>query len=84
MARYATLRNAFLTMNNERFLNLVEVVARSGLSKTTIYRRIKAKQFPQNINLGCRRVVWLESEIAEWQQQQIERNRREAHNAEKN
>lgn len=69
-------------MKSERFLRLEEVATRTGLSKTTIYRRIREKQFPSNINLGRRRVVWLESEINDWMQAQIERNRREPSNAE--
>ncbi|QIA76061.1 helix-turn-helix transcriptional regulator [Rodentibacter caecimuris] len=68
-------------ISKERFLKFEEVIARTGLAKTTIYKRMAAGLFPQNINLGGRRVVWLESEINEWMQQQIERNRREEPNA---
>lgn len=68
-------------MKSDRFLKLVEVADRVGLSKTTIYRRIREKSFPSSINLGGRRVVWLESEINDWMQAQIEHNRREPNNA---
>ncbi len=61
----------------ERFLKIDEVVARSGLSRTSIYRRISTGDFPQSINIGGRRVVWLESELNEWMNAQIKRNRRE-------
>lgn len=65
----------------ERFLKIDDVVARSGLAKTSIYRRIRSGQFPKSINLGGRRVVWLESELNEWMNAQIERNQREQQNA---
>ncbi|WP_209026265.1 helix-turn-helix transcriptional regulator [Mannheimia haemolytica] len=61
----------------ERFLKLDEVISRCGLSKTSIYRRIREKRFPRNINLGGRRVIWLESEITQWQNAQIEQTRRD-------
>ncbi|QLB43575.1 helix-turn-helix transcriptional regulator [Mannheimia pernigra] len=61
----------------ERFLKLDEVISRCGLSKTSIYRRIREKRFPRNIHLGGRRVIWLESEIRQWQNAQIEQTTRD-------
>ncbi|WP_175772809.1 AlpA family phage regulatory protein [Paraburkholderia phenazinium] len=39
---------------------------RIGLSRSEIYRRIKAGTFPQTLSLGQRSVGWLESDIDAW------------------
>ncbi len=43
-----------------------QVENRTGLSRSTIYLRIKEGTFPRPINLGARAVGWLENEIEEW------------------
>jgi prophage regulatory protein len=43
-----------------------EVESRTGLSRSTIYHRIKEGTFPKQIKLGARSVGWLESEIESW------------------
>ncbi len=45
---------------------LPQVKQRTGLSRSTIYALIKAKQFPQPITLGARAVGWLESDVSEF------------------
>lgn len=50
----------------ERFLTLPEVLARTGLCKSTIYQQIRNGEFPSHIPLGARRVGWLSSEINRW------------------
>ena len=45
---------------------LPEVLARTGLSRATIYQHIKAGRFPVQIRLGIRTVGWIESEINEY------------------
>jgi len=50
----------------ERLLRKPEVVARTGLSVTTIYRRELEGRFPARIHLGDRITVWRGSELAEW------------------
>jgi len=39
---------------------------RIGLSRATIYKRIKEGSFPRQIPLGLRSAGWLESEINDW------------------
>lgn len=51
-----------------KFMRLPAVMAAVGMSRTTIYERIKAGTFPAPIQLGARSVAWDEIEIAEWQQ----------------
>jgi prophage regulatory protein len=43
-----------------------EVLRRVSLSKTEIYRRIKAGTFPRQVRLGPSRVAFLEAEIVSW------------------
>ncbi len=61
-----------------RIIRLPEVMARTGLSRSTIYLRISQGTFPKPVNLGARAVGWIEEEIQEWLQQQIEASRRES------
>jgi len=56
-------------------LRLPTVKARTGLSRSTIYLRIADGHFPKPVSLGGRAVGWLESEIDEWLNQQIEISR---------
>lgn len=49
---------------SERIFRFPEVKRVSGLSRSTIYLRIKEGLFPKPILLGPRMVGWRESEIA--------------------
>lgn len=60
-------------------LRLPTVKARTGLSRSTIYLRISEGRFPKPVSLGGRAVGWVEAEIAEWLNQQIETSRKAAH-----
>ncbi|MGR2691444.1 helix-turn-helix transcriptional regulator [Chromobacterium haemolyticum] len=50
----------------DRYLRIQEVVARTGLSLPTIYRRIRQGGFPKQVKLGGRASGWLESEVNAW------------------
>lgn len=50
----------------DTLLRLRDVVARTGLSRTTIYRRIAAKTFPPSIPISDGLVAWYESDIDDW------------------
>ncbi len=50
----------------ETFLRLPQVKARTGLSRSTIYKRMGDKAFPRQVKLGGRAVGWLETEIEDW------------------
>jgi len=52
-------------------LRLPEVKTRTGLSRSSIYLKIKEGTFPSPIFLGKRAVGWVEAEIQEWLEQQI-------------
>jgi len=59
-------------------LRLPAVKTRTGLSRSTIYLRISEDSFPRPISLGARSVGWIESEIQDWLEQQIEASRKAA------
>lgn len=61
-------------------LRLPTVKARTGLSRSTIYLRISAGQFPKPINLGYRAVGWLESEIDAWLSSRVAESRPQSQN----
>lgn len=49
-----------------RFLKLKEVMQKTALSRSAIYRKMNDNNFPQSINLGDRAVAWVDSEIDDW------------------
>ena len=56
-------------------LRLPKVMARTGLSRSTIYLRISEGRFPKQISLGGRAIGWQQSAVDAWIRQQIERSR---------
>jgi prophage regulatory protein len=54
------------------------VEARTGLSRSTIYQRVKDGTFPAPISLGAKAVGWLQSEIEDWIVERIRHSRGEA------
>jgi prophage regulatory protein len=59
------------TMDKPVFLRRQAVEGRTGLSRSSIYDRIAAGEFPKPVSLGGRSVGWLESEIIDWQKARI-------------
>lgn len=49
-----------------QILKLNEVVQRTTLSSSTVYRLVKAGHFPKPIKLATHASGWLESEINDW------------------
>ncbi|HCD1110590.1 helix-turn-helix transcriptional regulator [Morganella morganii] len=49
-----------------RLLRLPDVIAITGVPRSTIYLKIKNKEFPSQVQIGSRSVAWLESEIYDW------------------
>ncbi|MDA5318913.1 helix-turn-helix transcriptional regulator [Vibrio cholerae] len=52
--------------NNIRLIRFREVLAMTGLSRSSMYHFIEANQFPAQVKLGGRAVAWVESEVQEW------------------
>ena len=57
-------------------LRLPNVKASTGLSRSTIYLRISQGTFPKPVKLGGRAVGWVQTEVQEWLERQIEASRR--------
>lgn len=49
-----------------------QVKARIGLSRSTLYARIKAGTFPAPVSLGPRAVGWIESDVQLWVSNRID------------
>jgi prophage regulatory protein len=62
----------------DSILRLPAVKTRTGLSRSTIYLRVSQGTFPRPVSLGGRAVGWLEVEVQEWLQRQIEASRKAA------
>ena len=52
--------------DGRRLLRMPEVLERTGVSKATIYRLIRAGKFPKPVDLGVRAVGWDAHSIDEW------------------
>ncbi|MDX1901858.1 MAG: AlpA family transcriptional regulator [Gammaproteobacteria bacterium] len=55
----------------QKILRLPKVSEITGLSRSTIYLKVSQRLFPSPILLGKRSVGWIESEINNWIDQQI-------------
>ncbi|ODS10547.1 helix-turn-helix transcriptional regulator [Vibrio scophthalmi] len=55
-----------------RLIRLNEVLAMTGLSRSSMYRSIEKNQFPQQVSLSDRAVAWVEGEVQEWITSRIE------------
>ncbi|WP_405222209.1 helix-turn-helix transcriptional regulator [Lentisalinibacter sediminis] len=53
-------------MADKTIWRLPEVMARTGLSRSTIYAKISRNEFPPPINLSVRAVGWLADEVDAW------------------
>lgn len=49
-----------------RLLRLPEVMHRTGLKRSTLYRRMADGAFPKAYSLGGKIVAWAESEVDQW------------------
>jgi len=50
----------------DRILRIRTVLDRTGLSRSTLYRRIAKGSFPRQIAISERCAGWRESAVAEW------------------
>lgn len=50
----------------DRLLRIDEVLHVTGLSKNTIYRRMREGTFPRQIRIGPNSVAWRQSDIERW------------------
>lgn len=68
--------DAKLLLQNEhslRLIRLAEVKQRTGLSRSTIYRWMKAGKFPRSYTLGNYIAAWSEAEVEAWMVEAVQR-----------
>ena len=59
---------ATLALASRRLLDQATVTDRVGLSRTTLWKMVKAGSFPSPVKLGgTRRIAWFDDEIRQWQ-----------------
>ncbi|WP_226413006.1 AlpA family transcriptional regulator [Synechococcus sp. MU1642] len=54
-----------------RFLRLPEVLNLVGVTRSTLYRWMDAGTFPKQISVGGNTVVWVESAVTDWMEDQM-------------
>lgn len=59
----------------QALIRINEVKARTGLSRSEVYRRESLGQFPRRVLLGARSVGWSSSEIQDWIEARIRESR---------
>lgn len=55
-----------------RIIRLSEVLANTGLARSSVYRYVAEGSFPKPVSLGDRAVGWVESEVQDWVLARIE------------
>ena len=50
----------------KRIIRIEEVMARVQLSRSTIWRMERNRQFPQRVRLGTKAMGWAEEDIEAW------------------
>ena len=63
--------------NQMQFLRLPQVMRRVGLSKAQLYKLMAQNEFPSQIKICSRTSVWLESDVVQWMQEQVQRHQEE-------
>lgn len=54
------------TATNHRVIRLPEVMEKTGLGRTTLYKLSTEGRFPESISLGGKAMGWIEAEIDKW------------------
>ncbi len=55
----------------DRILRLKTVLERTGLSRSTMYRKMQNGTFPANVQISTRCTGWRESAVNEWMRNPI-------------
>lgn len=61
-----TERKTIPMNTNDRILRLPTVLARTGLSRSTLYRKIREGTFPEQVKISIHGAGWYESQINIW------------------
>ena len=58
-------------LTSAQFLRLPQVKEITSLSKSSIYRMMDEGDFPKQIALGARSVVWVRAQVEDWCAQKV-------------
>ena len=61
-----------IPQSNPHLIRMPEVVKICGLSRASIYRIIKTKDFPAPVKLSTQAVAWVHHEIMTWVEQRMQ------------
>ncbi|MDD3765130.1 MAG: AlpA family transcriptional regulator [Nevskiales bacterium] len=64
-------------MLSDRILRLPRVKDATGLSRSTIYERVRDGTFPAPVSLGKKSVGWSAAEVDAWIQRTLEAGRKQ-------
>ena len=53
-------------LSSAQFISLPQVKEVTSLSKSSIYRLMEDGDFPKQVVLGARSVVWVKSQVEDW------------------
>lgn len=53
-------------LSQYQFIRLPQVKELTCLSKSSIYRLMEEGDFPKQVSLGARSVVWVKSQVEDW------------------
>lgn len=56
------------TATPDRILRIAAVLARTGLTRSTLYRKIQQGSFPKQVRIAARCAGWRESAVNAWLQ----------------
>ena len=54
-----------------RLIKLKEVIQKTSLGHSSIYKFIAEGSFPKQVSLGAKSVAWLESEVDDWIEEKV-------------
>ena len=52
--------------SSDRIIRLKEVLLRTGLTRSTLYRKVASRTFPRQIMISTRCIGWRESDLNDW------------------
>jgi prophage regulatory protein len=58
--------HAMTTDTPDRILRISAVLQRTGLSRSTMYRKLQNGTFPRNVQISTRCAGWRESAVTAW------------------
>lgn len=63
-------------MQNERLIRYRDVLFLTGLSKSSLYKKMHDNQFPKSIKIGDKSSAWALSDVDKWIKEQIEKSKK--------